>query len=1748
MSEYLDVEAEESEGETSEIASHSRKNVPANISDDDDDEEDDEAKYAEEFRDFIANADVDDSDVEDDSRVRGRKRQGSHLEKLDDQLEDDDYDLLEENLGIKVQRKKKFRRVRVESESEEEIEHPEEPFDQNEVGSDEENRSGAVREGSMETDNMSQGSADSLRLTDLDDDDELDDFIVDSEGNSVRERRRKFKRHNIMSSVDYAALQEAHEIFGCDLDYVYQSGQASDKEDNRPHRGEDYYSEDDVELEDAGSTERLSRGRNHRNPKGSIHKQPKVSIFELFEPADLERNHFTDRDNDLRNTDIPERMQVRCVPVVPIDAKENADEFEAEANWIYRHAFDVVPTVSDQRMRLKIPHGYPKDADQREQDESLGRQLEAQTAIKNTLRFFREQHLEVPFIRNYRREDISNLSPEHLWRIYDFDAKWCQLKVRKAKLCDLMSNMMMFQQGKCLELTEDELREDIRPVTADDVRRMSQLETEEELNDVYSQFLMYYSDDLREMNELLRQKRIEARLKDLADRQRQAKLMGNSVEGSAAVEAIVENNEDQPEYYKDLATEYEEGDFRFIAAVKRHPYNTFRRAGLARFASMVGLPPHKFAENVSEYLQRNEPETVPRDPMEVAKEFVSPKFPKPEDVIKAVKLMVAHELAAEPDVRSFVRSKVFSDATLNVRATKKGFTEIDENHSLFKYKYLSEKPVMSLENDLYLILSNGVKDGLLTMTLNCECISTDSRTRKHLVDELTDLYVQDAYSHHVKVWNEIRREIIQVMLSHILIPDIRKDLENRLLLEAQEHILMSCIDELRDAVKIAPYRPIDDEKSEEDEDWDNSRGIRVLGLAYDDVDPTLAPFAAVIDKNAAVLDFLRLPALLRFRNGTFSEDSQNDLERLRKLILKRKPHVVALSAESRMALQLMRELQKMLEDMTFSAEGFPHVTVELVDTSLAKLFGSSSRGQEEMPKFPKVLREAVSIARRLQNPLLEYVQLCTHDDEILCLKLHPLQDHVGRDDLLNALHRVLIDRVNLVGVDLNVCANSTYSAQCLQFVSGLGPRKAAAILKTMHQKGLRIENRQQLVTDLHFGPRVFVNSAGFIKIDTSGLGDSTDDAVNLLDGTRVHPESYELAHKMAIDALDWDHDADPVAALEEIFVAPEKLHDLDLEAFANQLKENGAGEKLKTLEDIRYEIGNPYKDWREPYNPPTADVIFSWLSKETPDTIFPGKLMTGTVVGVTYKDEKPRDDRNGRRYENNNNGDDRMRRDDDNYDSRRENYDDESCRSDEMRREERDDPIRENDPDDRTQSAGNGQNASSHDENPHSEAGDNCEPSYREEPRDNDQRENDPDPSDEDRPIRLDSGLWRCHVCKRANFRELADACEHVLQGGCPGYPFGVRLRMENGIPGFIPLNKISNSTVMDPWERVRIGQVVLVRVLKIDIERISLDCSSSSDTLSDLSWLRSRDKYYDYSLDEEEQEKASTMRRLTLRRTNAYRSRVIVHPNFLNVDYTGAEALMKNRQQGDVVIRPSSKGTDHLTVTWKVAEGVLQHIDVLEDNKDNVLSLGKCLWIGQERFEDLDEIVARHVTPMAAHARDILMYKYFRNTQGGNREIAEEILVEEKRRTPNRIPYIVSIVTPQNGQAGQFLLSYLPRLTSRHEFFSVTPSGYLFRRKSFHSLNSMFRWFKENFYEPRPNVSRSRSSNTPMSSGRTPLPDEKLSVPGHPPAVQITVAHPPVVKCQSVQPPARAVLGLANPQSTKLRSGHPIVGAPKQL
>uniref|UniRef100_A0A8C9WTN5 SPT6 homolog, histone chaperone and transcription elongation factor n=1 Tax=Scleropages formosus TaxID=113540 RepID=A0A8C9WTN5_SCLFO len=450
---------------------------------------------------------------------------------------------------------------------------------------------------------------------------------------------------------------------------------------------------------------------------------------------------------------------------------------------------------------------------------------------------------------------------------------------------------------------------------------------------------------------------------------------------------------------------------------------------------------------------------------------------------------------------------------------------------------------------------------------------------------------------------------------------------------------------------------------------------------------------------------------------------------------------------------------------------------------------------------------------------------------------------------------------------------------------------------------------------------------------------------------------------MAVDALEYDEsaeDANPAGALEEILENPERLKDLDLDAFAEELERQGYGNKGITLYDIRAELSCRYKDLRTSFRPPNTEEVFNMLTKETPETFYIGKLITSVVTGIAHR--RPQ----GESY-------------------------DQAIRNDE-------------------------------------------------------------------------TGLWQCPFCQQDNFPELSEVWNHFDSGSCPGQAIGVRTRMDNGVTGFIPTKFLSDKVVKHPEERVKVGMTVHCRIMKIDIEKFSVDLTCRTSDLMDKNneWKLPKDTYYDFDAEAEGIKQDEELKKKQQRTT--YIKRVIAHPSFHNINFKQAEKMMESMDQGDVIIRPSSKGENHLTVTWKVADGIYQHVDVREEGKENAFSLGHTLWINNEEFEDLDEIIARYVQPMAAFARDLLGHKYFQDCNGGDRKKMEELLLKAKKEKPTFIPYYVSAC---RDLPGKFLLGYQPRGKPRLEFVTITPDGFRYRSQIFPTVNGLFRWFKDHYQEP---------------------------------------------------------------------------------
>ena len=1055
-------------------------------------------------------------------------------------------------------------------------------------------------------------------------------------------------------------------------------------------------------------------------------------------------------------------------------------------------------------------------------------------------------------------------------------------------------------------------------------------------------------------------------------------------EVSTEVETEVEE-----EVFDENPAETDKNGEKLKKAIRRTEYDILRKAGVEPFTKMFGLTPEQFGENLRDNYQRYEVEQSQMETYKEASSYLSKAYPTESTVLEAAVRMVGWQLSREPLVRKTIREVFFERARLNVAPTQKGLKIIDEQHMLFNFKYLKEKPVHDLVNDQYLKMHSGVQDKLITIDISS---SVEGHTSICYLDEIKQLYYRDEFSSVVQDWNDLRGRAVEFAYNKIVM-ELKNQLRARLLAESLNHVKEKCSSKLHDWIKVAPYK--NGEFADEDEDdWDTSKGFRVLAISYDN-DFEMSAFGALLDPDGVVVEYKRFPFITHRKDAFIDRVSKgklSDLDNFKELVIRRKPHVVAVAGESRTAQHIMRDLKELLVSME-ETEQFPAINIELVDNHFSTVYANSKKGLSDFPDFPPLLRQAISIGRILQDPLLEFSQLCNPDEEILNIRYHALQDLLPPPDLLNVLYNEFINRTNEVGVDLNMAISNPYRQANVQFLAGLGTRKANHLIRMIRQNNQRLETRNHLVISFHMGPKVYVNVAGFVKIETNAFGDS-ETYIEVLDSTRIHPEAYDWARKMAVDALDCDEEDKPAEALEEILDDPEKLNELDLEAFAKELENQEFGIKNTTLYDIRHELTESYKDYRVPFESPRPEEIFNMLTKETPETLYAGKLIQCKVSHFAYR-------------------------------------------------------------------------------KPHGDQMDNANPVRNE-----------------------DTGLWKCPFCMKSDFPEVSDVWNHFDAIECPGQTVGIHVRIDPNIMGFIRVANLSDKPVTNPSERVKVGSLIYARVIKIDPEKFSVDLTSRSSDLQDKtqSLKQNKDSYYDYEAEEKNQQKS---RQRFDKKKKTYHKRVIAHQSFRNIDYNDVDKILGAMDQGEAIIRPSSKGINHLTVSWKVTEDVYQHIDIIEEDKQNHFSLGKKLYIKDLEFEDLDEILARYVSPLANDVRQIIEYKYYKEKVAANKEKAAEYLRKEKEKKPTSIPYIFS---PVKNLPGRFLLSYLPRVNVVHEYVTVLHDGFKFRSKlNFASLADLLKWFKMNFR----NLGTSKgvappgrmSSRTPYMSGATPGMDNTPSV-----------------------------------------------------
>lgn len=496
------------------------------------------------------------------------------------------------------------------------------------------------------------------------------------------------------------------------------------------------------------------------------------------------------------------------------------------------------------------------------------------------------------------------------------------------------------------------------------------------------------------------------------------------------------------------------------------------------------------------------------NPLQEAQNFLSAEVPSAEEALQGARDIIAEQVADEPEVRQSARE-------LSRRSTIVTKAREPEKDTVYSMYYDYREAVARIPAHRILAINRGEKEEILKVGLE-----SDSDTILKMIGR--------KYTREGQAEEQIQ-QAIQDSWQRLLAPAIERDIRNDLTEKAHEQALMVFAKNLRALLLQAPVK-----------------GKTMLGI-----DPAYRTGCkwAVIDPTGMMLEigvFYPTPP----RNDIIGTEKV-----MARLVEKYQINAIAIGNGTG-----SRETEQMVAAFIKKSE-YPGLVYTIVSEAGASVYSASELAAKEYPDLDVAERSAISIARRIQDPLAELVKI-----EPKSVGVGQYQHDINARRLDESLAGVVESAVNYVGVDLN-----TASASLLSYVAGINTSVANNIVKHRETNGPFL-NRKQLLKVSKLGPKAFEQAAGFLRISE---GD------NPLDATPIHPESYKVSTRL----LEYLQAGLKDVGGEEL---RDKLHSVDLNKSAKEL-ETG----LPTLRDIVDALLRPGRDPREDVPPPVfrQDVL-----------------------------------------------------------------------------------------------------------------------------------------------------------------------------------------------------------------------------------------------------------------------------------------------------------------------------------------------------------------------------------------------------------------------------------------------------------------------------------------------------------------------------------------------------------------------------
>ena len=464
-----------------------------------------------------------------------------------------------------------------------------------------------------------------------------------------------------------------------------------------------------------------------------------------------------------------------------------------------------------------------------------------------------------------------------------------------------------------------------------------------------------------------------------------------------------------------------------------------------------------------------------------------------EEALQGARDIIAEWISEDAQVRENLRKLFYHEGVL----TSKLIKGKDQEGIKFRDYYGFSQPMKKVPSHRLLALRRGEKEMILSLDIQPDEASALSRLEKYLIkgnnssSEQVKLAIRDSYKRLLK-------------------PSMETEIRLKTKEEADKEAIAVFADNLRQLFLAPPLGQ-----------------KRILAL-----DPGFRTGCKVVclDEQGKLVHHTTL----------YPNEPQNKIAEsgmiVKKLVEKFRVEAIAIGNGT-----ASRETESFIRGLGLPAG----IIIVMVNESGASIYSASEVAREEFPDHDVTVRGAVSIGRRLMDPLAELVKI-----EPKSIGVGQYQHDVDQNALKKSLDDVVVSCVNAVGVELN-----TASKEILAYISGLGPQLAENIVRYRNENG-PFKTREALKKIPRMGDKAFEQSAGFLRIR---------DGINPLDGSAVHPERYEIVNKMALDLG---------CTVKDLLTSKEKRNKIKISEYVSE--EVG----LPTLEDILNEMNKPGRDPR----------------------------------------------------------------------------------------------------------------------------------------------------------------------------------------------------------------------------------------------------------------------------------------------------------------------------------------------------------------------------------------------------------------------------------------------------------------------------------------------------------------------------------------------------------------------------------------